>query len=232
MSGAISSASNFDSVMSKLGVTRPGATTAAAAKANDTLDQSAFLKLMTTQLKNQDPFKPVENTEMVAQMAQMSQVSGIAEMNQSLKALADRMGTSENAAAMSYVGRTVQVEGNTAYPGQDGSIDLQVPLDRSATGLLVSITDASGAPVRTLQLGAQAAGTADVHWDGKDDNGGAVGGGPFKVRVVAQRGDGATEVKPLVWAPVTSVRVETGQSPKLSVAGLGDIPISAVRQVG
>lgn len=54
----------------------------------DTLDQTAFLKLMTTQLKAQDPFDPVDNQAMVAQMAQFSSVAGISEMNASLKAIA------------------------------------------------------------------------------------------------------------------------------------------------
>lgn len=51
------------------------------------LDQTAFLKLMTTQLKTQDPFAPMDSTAMVAQMAQFSSVAGIAEMNASLRAI-------------------------------------------------------------------------------------------------------------------------------------------------
>lgn len=58
---------------------------------NQSLDQSAFLKLMTTQLKAQDPFNPMDNTAMVAQMAQFSSVAGISEMNTSLKSIADQI---------------------------------------------------------------------------------------------------------------------------------------------
>lgn len=61
---------------------------AARATQGSTLDQTAFLRLMTTQLREQDPFNPVENTEMVAQMAQFSSVAGISEMNASLKSIA------------------------------------------------------------------------------------------------------------------------------------------------
>lgn len=56
-----------------------------------TLDQSDFLALMSAQLKNQDPTKPVDNTEYVAQMAQFSAVSGIAETNQALAAVIERL---------------------------------------------------------------------------------------------------------------------------------------------
>ena len=55
------------------------------------LDETAFLRLMTTQLKEQDPFNPVDNTAMVAQMAQFSSVAGISEMNASLKGIADQI---------------------------------------------------------------------------------------------------------------------------------------------
>jgi flagellar basal-body rod modification protein FlgD len=62
-----------------------------AGKAAQTLDQTAFLRLMTTQLQSQDPFDPVDNQAMVAQMAQFSSVAGIGEMNQSLKAIAEQI---------------------------------------------------------------------------------------------------------------------------------------------
>jgi flagellar basal-body rod modification protein FlgD len=64
-----------------------------AGSANNALDQTAFLRLMTTQLKAQDPFNPMDNQAMVAQMAQFSSVSGIAEMNASLRGIADQMAT-------------------------------------------------------------------------------------------------------------------------------------------
>ena len=61
------------------------------AGSGDKLDQTSFLRLMTTQLKEQDPFNPVDNTAMVAQMAQFSSVAGISEMNASLKGIADQI---------------------------------------------------------------------------------------------------------------------------------------------
>lgn len=61
--------------------------------ANQTLGQEDFLRLMTAQLQAQDPFKPLDNTQMVAQMAQFSSLAGISEVNQSLKAIADQLST-------------------------------------------------------------------------------------------------------------------------------------------
>jgi flagellar basal-body rod modification protein FlgD len=62
-----------------------------AGSSNKSLDQTAFLRLMTTQLKEQDPFNPMDNTQMVAQMAQFSSVTGISEMNTSLKSIATQL---------------------------------------------------------------------------------------------------------------------------------------------
>ncbi len=55
------------------------------------LGQTDFLRLMSTQLQQQDPFDPVDNQAMVAQMAQFSSVAGISEMNISLRAIADQI---------------------------------------------------------------------------------------------------------------------------------------------
>lgn len=56
-----------------------------------TLKSSDFLRLMTAQLQNQDPTKPVDNAEYISQLAQMSTVSGIAESNVSLKAIGAKL---------------------------------------------------------------------------------------------------------------------------------------------
>ena len=70
---ADASKSSYDAALAAAGITRTGAQANTAAKGNKTtLGQEDFIALMTAQLKNQDPFKPVENTEMVAQMAQFS----------------------------------------------------------------------------------------------------------------------------------------------------------------
>jgi flagellar basal-body rod modification protein FlgD len=63
----------------------------AQGSAAKTMGQTDFLRLMTTQLKEQDPFNPVDNQAMVAQMAQFSSVAGISEMNVSLKSIADQI---------------------------------------------------------------------------------------------------------------------------------------------
>ena len=70
---------SLNNILNKLGVK----TQEEAAKGNKktALGQEDFLKLMTTQLQNQDPFAPMDNGDFIAQMAQFSTVTGITEIN-------------------------------------------------------------------------------------------------------------------------------------------------------
>lgn len=70
---------------------RTSSDTALALKSKATLDQSDFLALMTAQLKNQDPTKPVDNAEFVSQLAQFSAVTGISQTNTAINATNARL---------------------------------------------------------------------------------------------------------------------------------------------
>ena len=226
--------SAFDTTLTKLGINRSSSSSAPTRTGNSTgtLGQSDFLKLMTAQLQNQDPFNPVDNTQMVAQMAQFSSVAGISQMNTTLSTIAAKLGGTSTSDALSYVGRTVLTAGNTAYPRTTGGIAGAVELDGAATDVTVSITDQTGATLKTLSLGPQAAGTVRYDWDGTTNSGAAAPAGPYKVNVIAQKGGTSVTSRSLVWAPVESVSNPSSGSPTLSVTGLGPIPISAVRQIG
>ena len=226
--------STFDTTLANLGINRSGsaATPTVSTAASQTLGQADFLKLMTAQLKNQDPFSPVDNTQMVAQMAQFSSLSGITDMASTLKTIAAKLTGTSTSDAMAYVGKTVLTEGSTAYARTTGGIAGAVEIDGDATGVNVTIQDANGATLKTLNLGQAGQGTTNFDWDGKTDSGQDAGVGPFKVVVSATNAGKAVVTRPLVWAPVTSVSGLSGGSPVLNVAGLGAIDPSAVRQVG
>ncbi|MES2986741.1 MAG: flagellar hook assembly protein FlgD [Pseudomonadota bacterium] len=226
---------SFDSTLASLGISR---TNSAAAKdsanlGNSQMDQGDFLTLMTAQLKNQDPFEPVDNSQMVAQMAQFSSLSGITEMNSTLKAIAERLNGTSNGEAMAWIGRTVLTEGSTAYPRTDGSIGGTIDLAGDATNVTVSIEGPNGAVLKTVDLGARGKGSFDFEWDGTTDTGEAAGEGPFTIKVGARSAAGTpVTATPLVWAPVTSVALGSDGTPVLTLPGLGQVPITAVRKIG
>ncbi len=225
--------SAFDTALKNLGITRTSsaANVLPASAANQTLGQGDFLKLMTAQMNNQDPFDPVDNTQMVAQMAQFSSLAGITEMSSTLKAIADKLGATSATDAMAYIGRTVLTEGDVAYGRTAGGIAGAVELDAAATDVTVTISDASGRILHSQSLGAQPAGTATYDWDGKDLTGADAGSGPFTVAVAAQSAGRAVGATGLVWAPVDSVST-AGGAPVLTLPGIGSVPVSAVRKVG
>lgn len=225
---------SFDTTLSNLGINTTTANQAVAntSSGSTTLGQADFLKLMTAQLANQDPFNPVDNTQMVAQMAQFSSVAGISQMNTTLSSIASKLGGTSATDALSYVGRTVLTEGATAYPRTSGGIAGAVELDKPATDVNVTISDANGVTLKTLSLGAQPAGTVSYDWDGTTNSGAAAGAGPYTVKVAAQDGGTAVTSRNLVWAPVESISNPSSGSPTLSVTGLGSIAVSAVRKIG
>jgi flagellar basal-body rod modification protein FlgD len=228
--------SSFDDTLAKLGIPRAGVAgtpqVQTAGEAN-ALGQDSFLKLLTEQMKNQDPFDPVKNEDMVAQMATFSNVAGISEMNKTLKSVATQLGTANAAQAISYVGKTVLIEGDTAFPNTDGTLNAVLPLEEGADDVQVQISDSAGNLLRTLNYGAQGKGDIAIDWDGKTDSGGAAPAGPYKITSSVLR-NGTRVASPInVWAPVTSVSLGSdGAAPTLNLAGLGSKPLSAVRQVG
>ena len=227
--------STFDTTLANIGIGRTGATTptvAPAGSGSQTLGQADFLKLMTAQMQNQDPFNPVDNTQMVAQMAQFSSLSGISQMNTTLQSIADKLtGTSAND-ALAYVGKTVLTEGDTAFGRTTGGIAGAIDVDSAASDLKVTIQDQNGNTLKTLDLGAQTKGTVNFDWDGKTDAGTDAGAGPFKVVSNANANGATVATHTLVWAPVTSVSMPSSGSPVLNVAGIGNVDLSAVRQIG
>ncbi len=123
----------------------------------------------------------------------------------------------------------VLTEGSTAYPRAAGGLDGAVELDDAATAVTISIADAQGGTLRSLQLGAQAKGTTAFEWDGKDGSGNDVGAGPFTITAFATSGDKTVTSRTLVWAPVESVSLPSSGAPKLKVVGVGDVDPSDVR---
>ncbi len=196
--------------------------TKVAKKGNDTLDQTSFLKLLTTQMTTQDPFNPVDNTQMVAQMAQFSSVAGIAEMNQSLKSISDDLTSSRVGGAASWIGKSALFQSKTAAPLSDGSFAGTVTVPEDAPRVDISLVDASGKVVYSGSASDVKAGDVPFYWDGKDQDGNAVPG-PVSIRAYAKNAEAKTidGITTASWASVTSVSSPASGSTKL-VTALGN----------
>ena len=200
-----------------------------AAKSSS-LDQEAFLKLMTTQLKTQDPFNPVDNTQMVAQMAQFSSVAGISEMNKSLKGIAETLTASRVGDTASWIGHPALVASDSAPQLTDGSYAGEIAISAPANNVTVSLVDANGQVVHTESLGAKAAGNFAFKWDGKAADGTATANGTLKIVVNAEGSSGKIQAATAAWTPITGVQSPASGSAASLVTPLGLIaPDEAIR---
>ena len=154
---------SLNNILNKLGINSSD-DAASAKKDSSTLGQAEFLKLMTAQLQNQDPFAPMDNGDFIAQMAQFSTVTGITEINTNLTNLGDKLEPNRIATAASFLGTSVLVPGQTVSPDDNGEIHGVIDLPASSTNVGLTISNTKGEVVHTIDLGAQTKGLVGFSW--------------------------------------------------------------------
>jgi flagellar basal-body rod modification protein FlgD len=197
-----------------------------ATRANS-LGKDDFLMLLVTQLRNQDPLQPMENTEFVAQLAQFSSLEQLTNIGDQLALVEIGQMSVSNMQAASLVGREITARGDTfSYDGTGGT-DLEFELSGNAERVEIVITDEHGAEVRTLELGPQSSGMVSEHWDGRTDSGTFAGAGRYQMQIRAFDGeDTPVETSTLFTGTVTGIFFDRGYA-ELEVDGarirLGDV---------
>ncbi len=219
------------SVQNTTSATAAQTATAAASAANSQLGatQDRFLKLLVSQMKNQDPLNPLDNAQVTSQMAQLSTVSGIDKLNSTVQALSSSMLASQSLQAVSMIGHAVLVPG-TQIDLVNGKANAAVDLSQPADSLGVKITDANGKVVRTLQLGAQNSGTAGVQWDGFTDSGDKAADGNYQFSATAVQGGKQSSASTLSYGMVNSV-AQTQGGVTVNVGQLGEVSLTSIKQI-
>ena len=211
-------------VQSNAGV---GATAAASSitSANEAGSQDRFLKLLVTQLKNQDPLSPMDNAQLTSQIAQINTVSGIATLNTSVQQLSSQFLQMQSLQGAALVGKDVVVAGNKldieAGSGQGG-----FELASAADAVKVEVMSPAGRVVDTLNLGAQSSGTHSFDW--ASGNYDASSGLTFRITAMS----GAT---PLTATALMRDKVEAvstaGGALVLELHNSGHVPYSSVKSI-
>lgn len=201
--------------------------TAAKSSVSDTQDR--FLKLLVTQMKNQDPLNPMDNAQVTSQMAQLSTVSGIDKLNVTLQALSDSMTPSQTLQAATMIGhgvlvpgQGVELNGGKAFGGFE--------VGQSVDSVKISIHDKAGVLVRNITLGEQSAGLVNWQWDGLSNDGASVKDGNYTFTVEAKSGGKVVDSTALAFGMVGSV-MQGKQGVTLNVGSMGDVALSEVRQI-
>lgn len=204
----------------------------ARSEADNELGQEDFLKLMITQLENQDPFKPLESGEFLGQLAQFGTVSGLTELQTAFDGLASSLVSNQALQAAALVGRNVLVDGDEAFVAETGGgLSGAVALETSSAAVQVQIRDEAGQLVRTLDLGAQPAGLARFAWDGTDSAGNAAPAGRYTLSAQYASGSDVEAAATFVDAEVQSVSFGA-RGLAVQLRGLDQVPFSAVREIG
>ena len=198
---------------------------------NELLQQD-FLKLMTEQLKNQDPMKPADNGEFLGQMAQFSSVSSLGKLEQTVSQLAQSLQSSMGLNAVNMIGKealapgdriTLQHEGEAKH----GAIDLP-----AATGSLrITITDPGGNVIRQIDMGSQPAGIRQFVWDGRRADGSPAGPGNYLVSAEFDTdGDTTEAAQTMLYATIDSVSFNGGKT-MLNTSNGRALEFSAITQI-
>ncbi len=196
------------------------------------LGQEDFLKLMTTQLRNQDPFEPMENGAFMGQLAQFGTVSGIEDLRTELQNLAGSLVSNQAMQAAAMLGRAVLVPTSQGVLTADGTISGAVELPNAVSSMNVSIYDQSGQLIRDIALGSQSPGMVTFSWDGLATDGSAVPPGTYEIRAEAISGGVNEAFEVLLADQVQSVSLPSGGRPlTLELAGLGTVDFSLIKQI-
>ena len=200
----------ISSTSNQSGVT--GSTNLADLTGAKEMGRNDFLNLLVTQLKNQDPLKPMDNTEFVTQLAQFSQLD---QSTQQVKLLEQTIANQNDAmqyAVLPMIGRQVQVEGALIQLGT-GPAPMTYALDRDAASVRAAILDQNNKVIRTLDLGTQGAGKQEARWDGRNQSGALMKPGIYRYQIVAKDTKGvAVQVATASTLTVTGVRTTNGQT--------------------
>ncbi len=191
--------------------------------------EDRFLMLLTTQLKNQDPLNPLDNAQMTSQLAQISTVNGIEKLNATLQKLLSGMDDSQAMQAAALVSRGVLVPGNSLSLQQEGGIG-GIELTSAADEVIVTIKDANGLEMRSMNLGALDAGIHPFTWDGKTDSSEQAVPGAYRISVSAKRGAESVTASALSFGMVQAVTRGSGGL-SLDVGTLGAYTMADVKQI-
>ena len=184
---------------------------------NSVMGKDSFLKLLLTQLQNQDPLNPMESYEFTGQLAQFTSIEQLADikslLEESTKSNQSLIDTVASTLSVELIGKEVSI--NTTSINFDGknSVKFSFDVPTEAVTLGVSIYDTNGNLVKNLDMSSFEHGTNTVEWDGKDSNGEVVEEGTYVLSVAYKNEAGDTyNVETYINGKITGVKYKNGET--------------------
>ena len=202
-----------------------------ATKDESRLGQQDFFKLLTQQLSMQDPTKPVENDQMIAQMTSFSMAEGITGMSEQFKEFANSMTSNQALQASTLVGRQVLIPSDVGYFNGTKPVEGMIATEQTTQNATIRIENETGQVVRTIDMGTLPAGQHRYSWDGMDDNGNVLPAGDYKISANGRVGGGSEDLIALTYAHVESVSTGGQRGIVLNLESIGRIDLKDVIQI-
>jgi flagellar basal-body rod modification protein FlgD len=209
----------------------PRSEPARPAASNRSIDQQEFLRLFITQLQYQDPLSPLNADQLTAQLAQFSSLEQLTGINTRLDTLAVSARQSLGTTLLGLVGKRARFDGSALEVKQGQASEVRFTLDDPAARVTVAVEDGAGRAVRTVELGSLAAGEHGFTFDGRNDLGGTVPDGTYRIAVTR-----AAATDPVgTPVPVTSEGIVDGvdltANPPALLVGGRRLTLEQVREV-
>ena len=223
--------STTNSVGSSTSTTSSTSSSQSAVNSALNITPADFLKLITTQLQDQNPMQPTDPTQFLSQLEQMSEVSSMQSMQTSLSSLQTSLQSTQMANGTALIGQTVLAPTTTAtLDTSGGTLNGALQTPSGATGnMTVTIKDAGGALIKTIQVKVPSSGgLANFTWNGTNTLGTAVPAGQYTISATASNGSATIDVTPLVQAKVQSVTVDSSTNGLDVNTENGTVPLSSV----
>jgi flagellar basal-body rod modification protein FlgD len=200
-----------------------------------TLGKDDFLQLLVTKLQYQDPLKPMEDENFIAQLAQFSTLEQMSNISDGIKTSNQwdfmQMQSLNNVMASGLIGREVKADFSGVYLDATNQPRISYTLDRDAAAIKYEVRDEQGNLVTTLDEENVEAGIGSITWDGKDNLGNRVAEGYYTIKATATDADGSTFTPTLeITGVVSTIKYRDGAAYVL-INGM-EVALGDIRSVG
>ena len=156
------------------------------AKEHNKMGKDEFMKLLGHQLRNQDPFKPMDQNKMAAELAQFAQLEQLTNMNSSMRSMNKNAPMESKFFAASFIGKEVVTSGaSISLKGGGASSRVSFNLLNDAKKVIVRVMDQRNQTVQQFDFEDLAKGSQTVSWNGKALDGGLAAPGNYRIQVNA-----------------------------------------------
>jgi flagellar basal-body rod modification protein FlgD len=194
--------------------------------------QSTFLTLFVTQLQNQNPTNPVDSSQMTSQLAQIDTVTGISQLNTSLTSLSAQLTAGQEMQAASLIGTDVLAPGSSVTVSGGTASSFGVQLSSAVSSLTLTVKNAAGQVVDTINEGAQSAGVVPLTWNGTDTAGNQVADGTYTISASYPNSSGGqSAATTLTAAQVDGVTQQASGAPALVLSNGSTASLSQIASI-